>query len=640
MENTSQNAAAKGGLFEREMNAPERKRGFINSLKFTFITEDGTTRLTIPQYHTRQDLMDKVGLITTPAKGRRTVFMGTTIFSLPESLIAADPKLEKMIMEAEREVARNPLMYFVPQNDVALSFLNCHTCGIKIFRGGNGSGKSVIAWIDILLDIFPCDPSWPIFSVHGVKFRPFYKPFSNGGVGIVTYEWINHKHTIYPQVVLRWTPKHKENVLRPNWKDNPSIVVAGTPVYFMACSQADTVFESQALDRVWWDEQGQESKFNGANARIRRRNGRHVFSLTPHKVDGRPDTGAGSWIQKIESGEMDVGHSVRVFQTSIFSIPDWIYSEKAKRDAFREWIENPLETNNIKRYREGRSRIYGEYHQTSGMVFDVWNREIHVIQKMDLYNVTRYRSIDHGRVNPTACVFAAVDQDGNLIIYDEYYQRDRTAIENAVAIIEKSGNYRKLVGRFFESGVYLDRYEEVQVIPFRLTIMDSRSFSSKDVSTHMTIERLYNMAGLRLRKASGQPMDVAIPIASEWLRPDPERQFPAWHRKAGEYGAPRCFVMEHCKNFIYEMENYMNEPVRLKRDGLEVWGERPRAKDDHLMTAFIYLTQENLIWIPDPMYSGDNNGSQEPDDAEMDVMSGMTSSRARHALIVDEVTQY
>lgn len=532
--------------------------------------------------------------------------MGSTILSMPEDLLYDDPKLMRMMTDAEKLVEECPLKFFVPQNDTVLQFLNAGAAyGVKMFRSGNGVGKSVAAWTDIQLDIIPCDPSWPIFSVHGVRYRKYRRPFTDGGVGIVTYEWVNHKSTIWPQIIQRWTPPEFLGAYRrggestPNWNSNPHIEIAGSPIWFFACSQADTVFEAAAMDRFWWDEQGQEQKFNGANARIRRRNGRHVFSLTAHRLDGRPDTGAGSWIQKIETGELSTGHKVKVFHCGISDIPDWIYSERAKKEANDEWIDGPLRTGNMKKYREGLSRINGEYHESSGLVFDDWNRETHVVDRFEVDNSwTRFRGIDHGRVNPTACVFLALDSEDNLVVFDEYYEKDRVASENAQKIIEKSGNRREKVGFGEVNGQKYDRWTEIQDKPYHRTVMDPRSCSKKDDNSYRTIERIYRDEGLAVYPGSGHRMEITIPVAKELFRCDPERPFPKWHQRAGEMGAPRCFVMRHCKWFIWEIEQYINEMVRVKGRGGEVMGERPRSKNDHLMTAFTYIAQEKLRWIP------------------------------------------
>jgi hypothetical protein len=123
--------------------------------------------------------------------------------------------------------------------------------------------------------------------------------------------------------------------------------------------------------------------------------------------------------------------------------------------------------------------------------------------------------------------------------------------------------------------------------------------SQKDINSHSTIEQIYNRSGLKVRKGSGHKMEIVIPVVQEYLRPDPERIFPSWHRRAGEYGAPKLFVQSHLRWFIWEIEQYINETVRQRgRDGNEVMGERPRSRNDHLMTAMIYLLQERLAWYP------------------------------------------
>lgn len=575
----------------------------MRDLQFEFITEDGSQKMTLAEYHTKDALMEKIGLITTSPANRRSVFMGTTILSYPESILASDYKKRSAFEECERIVSENQLKYFVPQNEVVLSLLNDTEHNLKGFIAPNGVGKSVTGCIDVLLDIVPCDPRWPIFTSHGVNFRPYKGPRTLGGVGIVSYEWNNHVTTIWPQIVRRWTPKFAlgewadggKGVI--NWRNNPNIEIAGTPVWFFACSQAQTVFEASAMDIYWWDEQGEEDKFNGANMRLRRRNGRHVMTLTPHKVNGRPDTGAGSWIHKLVRRETTAGLNPKFYHCELAGIPDWVYSERAKKEAFREWIEEPTKNNDTKKLREGRSRIYGEFHESSGLVFDDWNPLKHVIEPFNIpKSWPRYRSIDHGRVNPTACLWAAVSPSGDVFLYREYYRRNLTAGENAQEIIKASGNKR----RVWESGVddlgrIVKRYDEVfSAERYRKTCLDSRSMAKKSDESNRTIGQIYRDAGMVVAPADGQKTDKQVVVAKEFFSIDHDRE----HYVTKESGAPRIYVFSTLVNFIKEIQGYVNEEVvRTDRSGNRSVSERPREKDDHLMTALLYLLMMNLAYI-------------------------------------------
>jgi len=581
----------------------------IQELKYTFITEDGSQSLLLSDYHTKESLMEKIGLITTPSDGRSTVFAGTTIISYPTEMLEKDQNKQKLMHELDDMVRKNSLKYFVPQTEAVRLFLNDRDHNLKGMIAPNGTGKSVCGWIDTLLDIVPCDPGWPIFTTSGVEFRKYKGPKTLGGVGIVSYEWNNHITTIWPQIVKRWTPQdflgeYGDNGNSSiNWKNCPKIEICGTPVWFLACSQAQTVFESSAMDIYWWDEQGEEDKFNGANMRIRRRNGRHVFTLTPHRLPGRPDTGAGSWIHKMFNGESTAGLKPKFYTMDLKDIPDWIYSEQAKKDATEEWINEPTRIGNIKKLREGRSRIFGEFHESSGLVFDEWDRGKHIIQPFDVpSDWTKYRGIDHGRVEPTACLWAAVNPTGDVFVYREYYEKDRVVSENTTAIIKASGNIRALVDRpYDQKGEFYEVYEELQKSEvFLRTVLDSRSFGKKTDESQFTIGQIYRNNGINAKPANGNPPAIMVNTVKEYLRLDPSRK----HYETGEFGAPRIYFFSNLRWTLWELEQYINEvTIRRDRQGNQSTSEKPRSKDDHLMSALMFLCMEKLSYMPSELYS-------------------------------------
>jgi len=580
--------------------------GHISNLKWTIITEDGQEKMTISELNKRHDLQAKIGLQAATPRDRRVVFIGTTIVSYPADLIESDDDKRAIIEELEKEVEANPFKYFVPQDDEALRFLNDGSIqdSLKLLTAPNGYGKSLLGWIDVMLDIIPCDKSWPIFAEHGVLPRRFVGPYRKGGVAIVTYEWENHITTIWPQIVRRWTPKQflgeyadgGKSVI--NWKSSPRIYIAETPVYFRACSQAQTVFEAAALDIIWWDEQGEEAKFDGANARVRRRHGRHTMTLTPHRVEGRPDTGAGSFIHKLWKGEQTSGLSVYKYHSGIQDMPCTIYSEEGKKAAFREWEEEPTSTGDIKKVREGRARLYGEFHETSGLVFDDFNWDLHVIPPIKIKKGwTKYRAIDHGRIEPCAALCMAVTEKGDCIVFNEYYEKDRNIDENCSGIITSCGNERVKLESFKDfSGRIYDRFEENQKShQFRWTKIDPRSSSKHLDDGKVTIGKMYQLGGINVQQGSGQPPNLMVPVVREYLKIDEYRN----HIITGKPGAPRIYFFNTLKSTLKELTEYIYEAVQRKdRKGKTSWQERPKQANDHLMMALMLLCMENLVWIP------------------------------------------
>ena len=111
----------------------------------------------------------------------------------------------------------------------------------------------------------PCNPDWPIFTRHGVRYVPFTGPKE---LGIMSYEWDSFNKTIIPQVIQKWLPREelgKYADVAPNPKHGQTTIQlkCGTKIHMFAMSQGQASVESQALDHVLWDEQGSEDKFKG-----------------------------------------------------------------------------------------------------------------------------------------------------------------------------------------------------------------------------------------------------------------------------------------------------------------------------------------------------------------------------------------
>jgi len=578
-------------------------------MKFNITTEDGTQAFTMDEYICREDIHHLIGLQAAPPVDRKTIFAGTEIYSFPYDLLEKDQKLSRMLDAAEKEVLTNPLKYFVPQHERVRSFLNDTSSGIKLLIAPNGTGKSVGGWIDILLDIIECDKNWPIFKLHGVKWRKYNRNRVTSGVGIVTYEWVNHESTIFPQIIQRWTPPHalgdyaQGGKLSINWRSNPKMQVGESPVWFHTCSQSDTVFEGTARDKFWWDEQGEEAKFKGANERVRRRGGRHTMTLTPHHIKGRADTGAGTWIHEMVKGKTTYGHKVRIFdKVALKDIPPWIFSEESKRQSYKTWIEEPTATGNVAMLREGRSRVYGEFHDSSGLVFDEIVPSIHYIPPFVIPEYwPKFRAVDHGRVEPCAGLCATVSPDNDVIFFREYYEKDRLISENARGIIVASGNVAQEIGREVVNGRVLSRYREEEKVKYRWTVMDVRSFSKKQDNSEMTIGQMYRTCGLFCRKSSGQPVSVMMDVVKEYLKIDPERK----HRVTGKMGAPRVYFFNTLTNLIEELSTYaVTESYRMV-GGIRKLVEVPKAKDDHLISAMMFMLMEKLYYIEDRVQSNE-----------------------------------
>ncbi len=90
--------------------------------------------------------------------------------------------------------------------------------------------------------------------------------------------------------------------------------------------------------------------------------------------------------------------------------------------------------------------LEGDWDIFAGQYFAEWRREEHVCEPFEIPNTwKRFRGIDFGREAPFCCLWFALDYDGNVWAYKEYYQAGKDADENAAEVLwmsEKGKDFR------------------------------------------------------------------------------------------------------------------------------------------------------------------------------------------------------
>lgn len=181
---------------------------------------------------------------------------------------------------------------------------------------------------------------------------------------------------------------------------------------------------------------------------------------------------------------------------------------------------------------------------------------------------------DHGMTNPTAVMTGAVDEEGNVVLVDEYYRSGLTVDQFAQEAkdhlakwpVKQSGNNELLV------------------------YMDPSTKGQGKGPSEISVWEAYRRHGI-----FGLGANNDVPGGLLWMQylihPDPEHPFPRWHPRAGELGAPRFFVLRPkpgqmgLVNFTNEMALYEWEEKRPEQNE----PERPRKWMDHSIDAVRYL---------------------------------------------------
>jgi len=572
----------------------------LEGLVYTFFTERGRQDISYQEYLNDHELRAMVN-----DTDRYRLILGRQIFSYSTKYLKQKKSIALTLKELEQTLNSNPLQFFAPSGKEALAYLNDYDSTLCILTACNRFGKTQTMLIKKLINNIPCDPNWPIFKDYGVIHRP-WRGAKN--VGLASYELDFHTDTLLP-MILNWTPKSELGVFALDYKGkgarkvtmrvDPNLPLeCGTKFMFSAMSQSQGKFEGSVKHDWGWDEQGSEPAFDGADERTRNfPGGRHDFAMTPHKVEGRPDTGAGSWINKLYSKEVTKGHKIKTYRGQVWDVPDWIYPESSKVKAFEKWVIEPAKLQDNKKRREGESRFFGKWHESSGLVIDEWDSTKHVIEPFDIpTHWPRFRGIDHGDKHPAACLWGAVSPAGDLFFYRDWLRTGLVASQCAKEIIEASGNTRKRVGSYRnpKTDMVYDRYQEVNKSEsYQWSVFDARAFSSGNPESGILLSKLYEMAGLKVKQGSGKDSDHYVPILKEWFVVDPDKK----HFITKEPGAPRVYVFSTCVEFIRTIKRWTWAERKTKSTD-RLAKESPIKKDDDLCDCMKLIIQKG------PKYRG------------------------------------
>jgi len=211
----------------------------------------------------------------------------------------------------------------------------------------------------------------------------------------------------------------------------------------------------------------------------------------------------------------------------------------------------------VERFMEGSFDVF------SGQIWPEFDPDIHVIRPflVDL-NWEIIEGIDHGRRNPTAVLWAALDDKGNCFIVDEHYEAGRLVGYHAKQILQTRLHYK------------LPTY----------TVIDA-SAAQKDPNTGRSVIDEYWDNGI-----STIPSDRHVPARinriAEWLMLDPNHPHPITGELRDE-GWPKLYIFANCVELVEHIQQYQwkKKPPQQEEDAKE----RPLEKDDHDVDALGYI---------------------------------------------------
>lgn len=186
-----------------------------------------------------------------------------------------------------------------------------------------------------------------------------------------------------------------------------------------------------------------------------------------------------------------------------------------------------------------KQEIEGDFVAFEGLVYPEFSREVNVTKVDPPEAWLRVRAIDYGYQNPFVCLFAAVDEDGRLVVYDEHYRSKMLIREHAGHILSRAGT-------------------------FGWTVSDHDAQDSAELGA----------CNINTRPAQ---KDVIRGIQKVKARLAKQAD-----------GRPRLFIHERCTNLLREFGSYRWGEAKEGRNEKE----EPVKENDHAMDALRYMVME------------------------------------------------
>lgn len=544
--------------------------------------------------------------------------LGRSLFRVPAKEIEADPGLKREIAALVKEKEQNEIKYFAPHGKARYG----HDCGFNLVSmadwisdrdhtlcmncSPNQVGKTCHAVIKAILSIIPCNPNWPLFKENGVRYHAWEGPKTLVVMGYNKSQLVN---AIWPEY-QRWMPDEELGPFReighggtrtPSWRDLPIVPLkCGSKIIYGTYEQDASTVAGIKADVVHADEQMPLVFFNELDERGRTRGGvKWIFPFTPHRVDGRQDTGASGWLFDVWKGLNTHGHTVLRSRIPVDDVPDYIYSKEQKKAAYTKNIVIPRKSGDENAIMEGEARYYGLFQRSSGLYYPEVVPAIHFIDWTydDIKDKgwTHYRSMDYGVSNATSCGLWAVSPNGDYFRYDEYYVKGHDAVFHAPEIIRHCGNEPVEMDEVKDkpSNQVFKRYrEKVKRQYYHRTVLDWHCFSNSG-GVGRPISFYFQIGGLAVTPSTRLQQEQRAQSLRALMKTDPRRR----HLVTGKEGAPRLYVSRKCKDWIYEWEHCIFDSRRFGAD-MHNAKEGKRDKDDHAIDDTEYMAAANFRWEP------------------------------------------
>ena len=257
------------------------------------------------------------------------------------------------------------------------------------------------------------------------------------------------------------------------------------------------------------------------------------------------------------------GHFYDLFREGLE--PESNYKSFHYKSIESPYVDNDFIEGEKKRLPENvfKQEYEGSFEDFTGLIYAEFQKPYHIIEPFNIpAQWTRLHAIDPAiSTGTTAALFTAIDEEGNIIIYDEFYEKNEMVSDYAEKIKKKCDIKNDMILMDPHAG--------------------NKTQRTKEGSFYAPIDE-YREAGIYPMLGETH-VDAGINRVREYLKVK-EDEVNHFNKIKG---APRLYVFNSCHKFLWEIERYRWSDRPESKLG--IMKPTPFKKNDHLMDCLRYI---------------------------------------------------
>lgn len=407
-----------------------------------------------------------------------------------------------------------------------------HACDkhIKAMFGGDRSGKSSTTSFQLIDDTrkFPGNMFWAAALTED-KLLP-------------VWEW--HKQFLSPYEI-KGEPSWRKSGRIPSYVELINEAGIESAIEYKTWQSGAGSFSASDVKSIQLDEDGQrtttqaERIFDDCQSRILTNRGFIYIGATP--VLGK------NWMYerlmlKNRNNTTDKKPDKRIECWTVSLRDNKFIDKEAVDEALAGMSEDEIQR-----------RFYGMFTTLSGAVFKEFREDIHVLKDPPLIGDSwrKIRAIDLGYENPFCCLWLALDDDGRIYFYDEYYKAHTLIKDHVAYIVQREAQHMQLVT------------SALDYRPIEASICDHE----RQTRAELEACGLFTVAADKSVELGIQTVNRALMIRGD--------------------GTPGVYISPVCKHLIHQMGSYHYKQVRDGNENKEIIAK----VDDHAVDPARYGVQ-------------------------------------------------